>query len=138
MSGTYRANTRLTIQASAASTDASSMWYQNQGARGGVFQFNVTAASATGILPTFTVQGRVGDTTKAFNVGQVVSTSTSSVVTLVVYPGASTAQIRPPSAGGSSGAHDVWSAPLPYYFRVKSTNAGSGTVTWAAWVDLIN
>lgn len=102
-----------------------------------MFAFHVTAQSATAILPTFTVQGRVGNTTVAYNVGQVASTTPSGVATLLVYPGASTGGARPAGAGGSTGPHDVSSLPLPYQFRVRSTNAGSGTVTWAGWVDLI-
>lgn len=133
-----RQNSRsVTIQASANSTDTTSAWFKNPGAVGGLFAFHVTAQSATAILPTFTVQGRVGNSSEAYNLGRLASTSPSGIATLLVYPGASTAGTRPAGAGGSTGPHGVVSAPLPFQFRVRSTNAGSGTVTWAGSVDLL-
>lgn len=134
-----RNNTTVTIQASANSTDTTSGWIHNPACRGGLFQFHVTAASATAILPTWTVQGRVGNTTKAYNIASIATTSTASVNILAVYPGATTAGTEfGGSAAGSSGARGIVSLPLPNTFRVRSTNAGSGTVTWAGWVDLIS
>lgn len=133
-----RQNSRsVLIQASANSTDTTSPWIKNPGAVGGLFAFHVTAQSATAIVPTFTVQGRVGNTTQAYNLGVLASTTPLGIATLLVYPGLSTAGVRPAGAGGSTGPHEVISAPLPFQFRVRSTNAGSGTVTWAGWVDLL-
>jgi hypothetical protein len=131
MSG--RRNTVATIQASAASTDVTGAWLQNPGYLGGCFTFYVTAQSATAILPTFTVQGRVGGTTKGYNLATLATTAgLDSVARIVIFPGIST-------ASGSTVANpaEYVSQPLPAQFRVKSTNAGSGTVTWAAYVDLI-
>lgn len=138
MANSGRDNTSLLIQASANSTDTTSMWFKNEGAVGGIFTFDVTAQSATAILPTFTVQGRVGNTTKAYNLASLASTALAPVV-LVVYPSATTAGSEfPAGAGGSSGPRAMVSLPLPFQFRVRSTNAGSGTVTWAGWVDLLS
>lgn len=139
MSASNRDNTNVLIQASAASTDTTSMWIRNEGAAGAIFTFHVTAASATAILPTWTVQGRVGNTTRAYNIASLATTSTSSVNVLVVYPSATTAGSEfPAGAGGSTGARGIVSLPLPYQFRVRSTNAGSGTVTWAGWAELLS
>lgn len=139
MSASNRDNTSVLIQASAASTSATSPWIKNEGTKGGIFTFHVTAEESTAAKPTFTVQGRVGGSTVAYNLAQVASTAgVSSVVTLVVYPGASTAGARPAGGGGSTGAHDVSSVPLPYQFRVRGVSATTATVTWAAWVDLLS
>lgn len=133
-----RDNGTVLISASAASTSATSAWIKNPGAVGAIFTFLVTAEQSTLAKPTFTVQGRVGDSTRAYNLAQVASTAgVPSVVTLVVYPGASTAGARPTGAGGSTGAHDVSSVPLPYQFRVRGVSATTGDVTWQSWVDLI-
>lgn len=133
-----RDNTTVLIQASAASTSFTGPWIKNPGAVGAVFSFHVTAEQTTAAKPTFTVQGRVGNSTVAYNLAQVASTAgVPSVVTLVVYPGASTAGARPAGAGGSTGGHDVTSAPLPYQFRVRAVSATTGDVTWAGSVDLI-
>lgn len=133
-----RDNTSVLIQASANSTDTVSGWITNPRGTGGMFTFHVTAASATAILPTWTVQGRVGNSSRAYNIASLATTSTSSVNVLVVYPAATTAGSEfPAGGGGSSGARGIVSLPLPYQFRVRSTNAGSGTVTWAGWVDLL-
>lgn len=133
-----RDNTSVLVQASAASTSATSGWIKNPGAVGGIFTFLVTAEQSTAAKPTFTVQGRVGDSTRAYNLAQVASTAgVASVVTLVVYPGASTAGARPAGAGGSTGAHDVASLPLPYQFRVRGVSATTAEVTWQSWVDLL-
>lgn len=133
-----RDNTSVLIQASANSTDTTSGWTKNPGAVGGIFTFLVTAEQTTAAKPTFTVQGRVGDSTRAYNLAQVASTAgVPSVVTLIVYPGASTGGARPTGAGGSTGAHDVTSAPLPYQFRVRGVSATTADVTWQSWVDLI-
>jgi hypothetical protein len=131
MSG--RRNTNATIQASAASTDVTGAWITNPGYLGGVFTFVVTAQSATAILPTFKVQGRAGDTTRGYDIATLATTAgLNSVARIVVFPGIST-------AGGSTVANPAEhiSSVLPLQFRVKSTNGGSGTVTWAAYVDLI-
>lgn len=127
------------IQASANSTDTTSAWFVNPGVRGAIFTFDITAQSATAILPTFTVQGRVGGSTKAYNVASLASTTPSGVAVLVVCPSASTAGSEfPAGAGGSTGPRGIVALPLPAQFRVRSTNAGSGTVTWAGWVDLVD
>lgn len=133
-----RDNTIAIVQASAASTSATSAWIKNPGAVGGIFTFLVTAEATTTAKPTFTIQGRVGDSTRAYNLAQVASTAgVPSVATLIVYPGASTGGARPTGAGGSTGPHDVTSAPLPYQFRVRGVSATTAEVTWQSWVELI-
>jgi hypothetical protein len=128
-----RRNTNATIQASANSTDTTGAWITNTGYRGGSFTFWVTAQSATAILPTFTIQGRVGGTTRGYNIATLATTGgLDSVASITVYPGISTAAVST-----AANPAEFVSKPLPYQFRVKSTNAGSGTVTWAAYVDLI-
>lgn len=138
MASSARSNTALTIVASQASTSAASAWMKNEAYKGGIFVFDVTAEATTAAKPTFTVQGRHPGSTRVFNVAQVASTAgVPSVATLVVYPGASTAGARPTGAGGSTGAHDVWSVPLPYEFRVRGVSATTADVTWSASVNLI-
>lgn len=133
-----RDNGSVLIQASAASTSFTGPWIKNPGAVGGIFTFHVTAEESTTAKPTFTVQGRIGSSTVAYNLGQVASTAgVPSVATLIVYPGCSTGGARPAGAGGSTGPHDVSSVPLPYQFRVRAVSATTGTVTWAGSVDLI-
>jgi hypothetical protein len=134
-----RDNGTIAIQATAtASTSFTSPWFKNPGAVGGLFSFDVTAEESTTAKPTFTVQGRVAGSTRVYNLAQVASTAgVPSVVTLLVYPGCSTGGTRPAGGGGSTGAHDVTSAPLPYQFRVRMVSATTGTVTWAGGVDLI-
>lgn len=138
MANSARSNTSVTILASAASTGQTSAWIKNEGYKGGIFIFEVTAEGSTAAKPTFTIQGKVPGSTRAFNVAQVASTAgVPSVTTLVIYPGASTAGSRPAGAGGSTGAHDVWSVPLPYEFRVRGVSATTADVTFSAHASLI-
>lgn len=133
-----RDNTSVTIQASGALGDVTSPWIKNAGYVGGIFTFNITAQGATAALPTFTVQGRIGDTTKAYNLASLASTTPLGVAVIVVHPDVSTAGSEfPAGAGGTTGPRAMVNLPLPFQFRVRSTNASTSTVTWAGWVDLI-
>ncbi len=133
-----RGNTEpLTILPSAArpvvtkSTD-----WSDVGAIGGIFHFNVTTVtSAPTVGPTFVVEGRESITGKYYTLAQVGTTDSTStgIRRIGIYPGISTASI---SSSGILEQNNV-SFPLPFTWRVTSTSASTGEITYSVSVDLI-
>jgi len=132
-----RDNTSLTLLPSASRPVVSkSTDFENVGYSGGVFHFNVSSpTSSPTVGPTFEVQGREVTSGKYYTIATIGTTDSTStgIRRVAVYPGAST-------AGGSAlGVYEQEniSTPLPHTFRVTSTSASTGALTFSVSVDLI-
>lgn len=129
----------ITASTLGAYGDVTGNWIKNPGCLGAIITINQTAQSSTLTLPTFKIQGRIGGGSSGYTFASVATTATPGVVQFKVHPALSSA-----GAVGTGGVASAVGAPiirvkdvLPAQFRINSTNVGSGTVTWEAYVDFI-
>lgn len=121
----------LVIFESLARGDTVGRWIENDQFRGGDFFVKQTAQGSTLAFPTVKIQGRVPGTTEAYTVVTIApATAAAWTKRCRIYPGASTAL-------NSTGLDPtVLNDFLPGIWRVTSTNASTGTVTFSVSAHL--
>lgn len=121
----------LVILPSEARGDVVGRWIENDQFKGGDFFVRQTAQGSTLAFPTVKIQGQVPGSTEAYTVTTILPATAAAFTKRVrIYPGAST--------GLNSTGLDpvVLNDFLPGVWRITSTNASTGTVTFSVSAHL--